>query len=368
VDLITLGNLSNNTLVPTQGRLVNGIFDLTWTERYREAGEFQLTGEMSSGVLDTLTRGTLVSHLKTRSVMIVENIGISESKRESSTIDISGRSLESYLENRVAGSNFAVAILGLVPDYQLAAGPTWTQALKLLDDHTKAGSVVDPNDAIPGLFNENVASGTETIPQEARIIKRGTLYQRLMELLELGDLGIKVLRPIATGTTSMTLQIHRGIDLSGSVVFSWETGDLERTEYLSTSKKDKNAAFVAAKTLYVRVLGSETLVNRRMMQVEAGDIDEDVTLPYNQATYDSLAASLGVRGREAVNRNNPIEITSTDISANTKQRYRSEYNIGDIVMVDGNYGTSQKMRVVEYVEIQDETGERGYPTLTTLTP
>lgn len=369
MDLITLGNLSNNTLVPSQGEIVNGTFNLTWVERYREAGEFQVTGEMSSGVLDKLTKGTLITHFNTREVMIVENISISESKTSSPTIDISGRSLTTYLENRVVGSNVTVSNQSLVPLYNLASGPTWTQALTMLDAHTKAGTVIDANDAVPGLINENVASGTETIAQEARVIKRGDLYSALIELLELSDLGIKVLRPTATGTTSVTFRIHRGVDLSSSIVFSWDTGDLEATEYLSTSKKDKNAAFVTGKAVYTRVVSAETLLNRRMMLVEANDIDEGdaYKTPHSAGVYTDLQTKLGVRGREAINQNNPITISSVDISTTTKQRYRTEYDIGDIVMVSGNYGTSQKMRVVEYAEIQDETGERGYPTLSVLT-
>ena len=369
MDLITLGNLSNNTLVPTQGQMVNGVFNLSWVERYREPGEFQITGQMSSGILDVLTKGTLLTHFNTREVMIVENIGISESRRESPTIDISGRSLTSYLEQRIVGSNVTVSNQSLVPLYNLAAGPTWTQALTMLDAHTKAGSVIDANDAVPGLVNENVASGTETAPQEARVIKRDDLLSATIELLEISDLGMKVLRPTSTGTTSVTLRIHRGTDLSGSIIFSWETGDLERTEYLSTSKEDKNAAFVTGKAVYTRVVSAETLLNRRMMAVDANDIDEGdaYKTPHSAGVYSDLQTKLGVRGREAINKNNPITITSVDISSTTKHRYRYEYDIGDIVMVDGNYGASQKMRVVEYAEIQDATGERGYPTLSILT-
>jgi hypothetical protein len=44
-------------------------------------------------------------------------------------------------------------------------------------------------------------------------------------------------------------------------------------------------------------------------------------------------------------------------------QYRRDYNIGDLVSIDGNFGQTAVMRVIEYAEIEDENGNSGHPTL-----
>jgi len=48
-------------------------------------------------------------------------------------------------------------------------------------------------------------------------------------------------------------------------------------------------------------------------------------------------------------------------------RFGKDYGLGDIVEVEGYTGRIEKVRVTEYIRIQDATGERAYPTLSPLT-
>jgi hypothetical protein len=47
----------------------------------------------------------------------------------------------------------------------------------------------------------------------------------------------------------------------------------------------------------------------------------------------------------------------------TLHKYREHYEVGDVVTVSGAYSEVTTMRISEYVEIEDENGESGYPTL-----
>ncbi len=42
------------------------------------------------------------------------------------------------------------------------------------------------------------------------------------------------------------------------------------------------------------------------------------------------------------------------------------YDVGDIITVDGEYNATTTMRISEYVEIEDETGDSGYPTFSEI--
>ena len=46
----------------------------------------------------------------------------------------------------------------------------------------------------------------------------------------------------------------------------------------------------------------------------------------------------------------------------TRYTYRVDYNMGDVVAVEGNFGLRERRRVVEFVEIVDDTGSVGLPT------
>jgi hypothetical protein len=60
-------------------------------------------------------------------------------------------------------------------------------------------------------------------------------------------------------------------------------------------------------------------------------------------------------------------IANAKIARNVKAYlYRKDFDLGDIITVLGNYDATSKMRVIEYVEIEDANGESSYPTLATL--
>jgi hypothetical protein len=60
-------------------------------------------------------------------------------------------------------------------------------------------------------------------------------------------------------------------------------------------------------------------------------------------------------------------LTKAEVSKDTNQgAYRTDFNVGDIITVHGDYNETSVMRISEYVEIEDENGRTGYPTLTML--
>src|SRR6478735_7894203 len=103
------------------GQYINGVESLMWVERYLEPGEFEIKAPLSSGLRDFLPLGTLISHIDTMEVMIVENHQVIEEETADPTIVITGRTFDTYLENRIVGMNLARAGSTL-SEYILAAG------------------------------------------------------------------------------------------------------------------------------------------------------------------------------------------------------------------------------------------------------
>lgn len=342
--------------------VVNGLTTKMWIERYRDAGEFKFTVSASSGMRDILPIGAFVSHVDTSEIMIVENHEISDQKGKESELIISGRGLETDFEQRVLGSNIALPFSGVVGDYALSSDETWNQAVTMLKDHLYATMLIDDDNAWPYLTitTDIPAGGTEV----ARTIKRADLHKALLDLLAIDQVGVRVIRP-TPGVENTTLLIHKGVDRSSEIVFSYDTGEIESADYLWTNKASKNAAFVSGKWVQVWVDGAETEYSRRVMQIDASDIDNSYSAVPTGGDLTAVIAAMTQRGTDAIAAKNDISLTKAEVSREVNQNeYRSDFNVGDLVTIQGDYNEVSTMRISEYVEIEDQSGRIGYPTLT----
>jgi hypothetical protein len=359
-----------------QGEIVNYIEDLMWVERYRDAGEFKISSLLSSGLREQLPLGTLISHIDTSEVMMVENHIITDEVGSDTKIEITGRSFDVYLEQRIIGWSlywaYKDSILSQPVPYTLASGTSYAQALALIKDGIN--TVRTPSGADDSLINVHEASRI-TLPAAnyptygARNMKRIDMYKGLKSILEVDDLGIRVIRP-GIGIEGVTpisdvtrFMVHDGTDKTHTTVFSWDLGDLEGADYLFSLKKKKTDAIVVGKYLDQGVISSNTGLLRRELGVDGTDID-DVYNSYPVGTdRTNVLNAMTIRGNEELAAYPDIEITSVNVSKITKHIYRQDYDIGDLVRLDANYGAERIVRVVEYVEIEDKDGTSGYPTL-----
>jgi Siphovirus ReqiPepy6 Gp37-like protein len=362
----------NNPNTFSGGEAIEEYDSVSWVERYRDPGDFEIIARLSSGLREFLPLGTLISHHKTLEVMVVENHQISEEVDQDPTLTITGRSLQTVLESRVVGQNFnwpaAPPASLTVSQYNLVADYPWNQGVKLINDHIQTGVVVNAGDAIPALVAAHDMTGIGV--SEARTIKRGNVMQRLMEILEIGDLGIRVIRShnfaLPNPGANTTLLIHDGVDKRSQVIFSTRNGDIDSADYLWSIKKLKNSALVTGRYVEYMAYGPETGMDRRVMVVDGDDIDGGYDVIPTGATLTSVRAAMAARANQALTAQKRLQLSRTDISRTPTYAYRRDYNIGDIVSVDSSYGPVSTMRVVEYVEIVDETGESSHPTLEIL--
>lgn len=347
------------------GQQINGVERTTWVERYDEPGEFTFETKLSSGLNLFLPKGTLVSHMDTLDVMIVEDHQITEKVDEDPTLKITGRSFTSWMENRIVGSLALYAGKAVTP-YRLPSDISWNQAVKLINDHINPS--VSPNDVLPNVVAAASVTGSGTTVD--RTVEFGTVLERATEIIKVDGCGIKTIRRnnFGIGSPSQTIWlIHRGVDRSASVRFAWKSGDLTGAEYLSSQRDDKNAAVVIGQ--YVAVLvypAGYNKYNRRTLLVDGKDIDGNYGSMPVDPDLTTIANTMTRLGELAIANHNKTNINQADISKTTRYVYRRDYNIGDLVTLDGNYGATEIRRVVEYAEIEDENGESGHPTLAIL--
>lgn len=360
----------HNPTAPTkmeQGEIVNGLKSKMWIERYREAGEFKLVGDIRTGIRELLPIGTFISHTNTSEVMIVEDHEINDDRDEASVISITGRGFEAFLENRVVGSNRTLPHNSGVTDYTLTAGYTGVQARDLIRNHIYASLLNDDDNEIPFVEVIDQAGAVGTSIQ--RSVKQGELYDRVMQILEIENLGLRIFRPgpnspLIAGDTDLAIVIHKGTDRSASLVFSYDTGEIKKADYLWSSRPDRNCALVSGKWVQVLVDNAATGIDRRMMFVDASDIDNTYSTAPTSTNYTNVQNAMQQRGILALAAQKEVDISNIEVSKESGRAvYRRDYEVGDTIMVAGDYNATSKRVVSEYVEIEDENGAIGYPTL-----
>lgn len=364
MDIFKLKN-PTHPLKMEQGEIINDLKSKLWIERYRPAGEFKLVADAKSGIRERLPVGSFISHTDTAEVMIVEDHEINDDRDTESDISVTGRGFDTYLSQRVVGSNVTFPVSTGVSDLQLAAGYTWVQAQDLLRFHIYASSLIDDDNALPyvQIFHDVPGVGTSV----ARSIKEGDLHVRLLELLEVDQLGVKIARPglwYPASGADLSLVIHKGVDRTASVVFSYSTGEIQSADYLWSNRKVKNAAVISGKWVKTFVSIGGTGYDRRVMHVDASDIDNSLSAAPTGITLTNIIAYMQYRGFLALAAQKDVVLVKAEPAKETgSMKYRDDFNVGDRIMVSGDHDQAAPMIVSEYVEIEDENGVVGYPTL-----
>jgi Siphovirus ReqiPepy6 Gp37-like protein len=363
MDIIKFNNPTADTRMEN-AEIINGFTSKMWVERYDKAGEFKFVGPEAAGLREKLPVGSFVSHASSYDIMIVENHEINDDGT-SPLITITGRGFETFFESRIVGSNKVLPVSNVVSDYILLSEYSWNQAVDLISDHILVEMLLNDAYAIP--YVSVYSTVTKSSTQAERTVKRDTLYNVVMNLLAIDTLGIKVIRPgsWSTKNPNTSVVIHCGQDRTNNVVFSFENGEILTADYLWSNKKLRNAALVVGK--YVEMVVEpdyEVGYDRRMMFISAPEIDQDFPGPPTGVDLDNVIAAMRQKGVDTLSSLNSIALTKAETKKNSLDyKYRQDYDIGDLVTVRGNYQEVATMRVTEFVETEDNTGESAYPTL-----
>jgi hypothetical protein len=374
VDIFKFNNPTHPSKME-QGEIVNGLKSKMWIERYGKEGEFTLIGYARTGLREFLPEGTFISHVDTPEIMVVENHEINSSRGQEAEIKITGRSLEAYiLENRVAVPLRAYPFIdadGEHDYYQPAQESHW-QIVNLINGVISPGHVWYAEDGIDYVTIYSWIADTGNSP--TRAIKSGkTMYEAVLEILAAEKYDIRVYRPgplsrssSAVPDENFIIAVHKGDDRSAVAVFSYDLGEIQSADYLWSGKKRKNLALAHSKWVGRRISqGVGTGINKRMMYVDGTNLDQHLAVAPTGATLTQIQNALDRRAQDALNAQTDVNIVNVNIEKEgTHLIYRKDFFVGDLITVNGEYNASGVFRISEYVEVEDERGKSGFPTLT----
>lgn len=334
--------------------LIEDYESLIWTERYSSWGDFKLTVLDTAAVFSNLKvqqyylRTSLSNHL-----MMVETVSKKGRRRGRTLLEITGRSLEHFLQYRTNLSYFN-------QDPERVTGSPSAIANYIVNRYCIDPVTAGAGSVIPGLTVAPPVSGTSMTLH----VPRKDIYSIVKEIAEANDLGFRI------GAYDMAFSMYDAMDYSDPAGFTYvemspDTDSLKDIGTLESVANYKNHAVVIGAKTFVNVftpglVGTPGGLDRRTIIVDAKDIGGSDP----PTTIDQDRAALTLRGLEALKGENKyVHLIDGDLREDTYVPY---LQLGNVVMAKDSYGTRSRVRVTEMITSMDATGFKRAPTFTAI--
>ena len=373
---------------------IDRFFSLIWTERYYDAGDFQLVVPVTPALVSQLAPGTFVALRGLQEIMVVDTLSI-----DSNSMTVTGSSLVKFLNQRLAwfedpgydgstdasdGSSTSTASGQKYADFNTDIETAGQFISGVIDN-----MCIDPvpfdspwlsinldwaNEVFPHLSLGNVDDNGDTKDLSFPI---GPLFDGLVQVAQAQNIGFKLYlesTDFDTGDHSLKFATYRGKDRTTDqdtfdlVRFSPNLDNFTGVKEVITNMDFKNVAYVTFQNKvtvhypdWVDPDSPPLDWRRRVIRVDAPDI-------HLNPGDDRIA---NFRARVAQNTFNhqrgSRSIDGQVLAIDHTYSFPDDYYLGDLVELEGQTGIV-KARVIEYIRSQNQYGQTEYPTFDVLHP
>lgn len=360
---------------------IDGFHSAIWTERYYGDSEVELSVPPTSEMMKKLPSGIFLSLAGSNEIMIIETRNIEDGK-----LKLTGISLLPWLNNRF------VRISAVHEDryWYLSGGPPGWVLWAIIYYMCVAGSpylngtintgISNPQAlAIPGLGLKDYDKAGDNISVG---VPFGPVYDAMREIATTYEVGMSITLESATDTAySLGFRSYRGLNRTSNqstnpvVRFSPQMDSLSDIKELESIAALKTLVYAFAPGLtgddaaLVTVPGVASLSGSQYTGFDLRAqmlFADDVTTDMVGGSQANLVNILNERAKDELTTNRFIKTVDGEIVPTNQFKYGVDYNLGDIIEVQGNSEVVQTSRVTEYIRAQDEAGERAYPTVAML--
>jgi hypothetical protein len=365
--------------------VVDEFVSMIWTERYSEAGDFELVTLSTTVNRNRFAHDTQLSIADSKRIMRIEKVEETIDPDNGPVLKIRGRELVSVLMQRTAvyRSTFTDEILPIW--YMSGFSPAGS--MRYMFWRVCVEGLLDSSDIIPflqwgagGIADAETLYPPNTIPEDTDVIiwgqKPDNLYNAIKGLGDIYDLGFRLYKhPEAS---KLYFNVYSGDDRTSSqtevppVIFSSDMENLMSTTDYTDSTAEYNVIQVVH--IYKDELDNDitmsAVVSDPLMDPTAGGFDRKVKLLMVSTIPEEVDAEdwpdyLVQLGKEELMRSRPIGVFDGEIDQYGQYVYERDYFLGDLVEVRGNNGATAVMRVAEQIIVEDSQGRRSYPSLIT---
>jgi hypothetical protein len=338
--------------------IIDYYISLIWTERYAEAGDFELYLKSDSSVFDIVQQGYYLYLKDAKMTMIIEQIEIQTDVEDGNELIITGRSLESILDRRI-----------IFPQTNLD-GKLQNGIKQLLDEN-----LISPSDTDRKIDLFTFDESTDTAITDLQLKAQYTgdnLYDTIVAICAAYNIGFRVQ---LGEDNKFHFSLYSGTDRSYDqedntyVVFSAKYDNLKSSNYLESDKNLKTVTIVAGegegtdrKTKTVESsVGAGSGMFRRELFTDARDLST-TTSSTETMSDEAYMAKLEQRGLEKLAETVSIITFEGEIENGQTFTFDKDYHIGDIVQLVNEYKREGTVRVTELVRSIDTSGIQYYPT------
>ena len=363
-----------------------GIIDtpisLIWTDRFDEAGDFELCLPMDSSFLDILQKDYYLVTDESDRVMIIEDIDISTDAEDGPQLIIAGRSLEQIIDRRIVLNKTSFEA-----DYDDKGNkivPNLQNGLKKLFDENLIAPAITARKIPNFIFKESTDEKVTKLTFEAQYYGED-LYEIVTKQCQENEIGFRI---TLNENYQFVFELIAGIDRSYDqfentyVVFSRDNDNLINSNYHSSNSSYKNVAVVVgeveAEAEYdsegnlivpelrtVVTVGMGSGLERREIFNDANDISHNPD-ELTELTEEQYKAHLKQRAIDTLIENLDIEAFEGEVEATIMYKYGEDFFIGDIVQLEDEYGHEGKAYISEFIISQDSSGISMYPTFISI--
>lgn len=339
--------------------IVDSFESLIWTDRYQEAGDFEIYCFPDPIMLSQASADRYLVNPESEHVMIIEGTEITTDAEDGNRLVVTGRSLESILDRRILW------------DQVTLTGNLQNEIKRVLEENIIAPS--DDSRKISNfIFIENNDPQITELEIDSQYAQGQNIYDMIVNLCESKKIGFKL---VLTDDFKFAFSLYKGEDRSYEqdknpfVIFSPSFENMINSDYLETKKDYKNVTLVAGEEnnniRTTTTVGSVTGLLRREIFTDARDASSTKE-DNSKISNDDYIKILVQRGEDKLKDYPDRHSFEGEVEASKMFVYGTDFFLGDTVQVENEYGMSGTSLISEIVWSHDADGCSVYPTFVTI--
>lgn len=317
--------------------VVDDYISLIWCKRYYDIGALDLEIEENEKNVEVFKEGNYITRKDDDVIYKIEAIELNTRTSNNSLI-VGAVDCKKILSQRIVANT--ISFSGTVQDY----------IFRMINEN-----VINPEISERKINNFNLVEELEINDVIEQQVTYEILSEKIIDLCKMFHLGWKVF--CKNGV--FYFKLFKGVDKSKFVVFSLKNNNLISSKYTQDKTKFKNIALVA---------GDGEGENRKRIWVgNAKGLERFEMFVDDSSSSDGLEQmeylqQLKYKGSEKLAKNAVLISFEGEVDFNY-YKYKTDYDLGDIVTIQNEFGISTKARITEVVETWDDDGYSLEPKL-----
>ena len=328
---------------------INDSFEsLRWLRSYYKSGEFELHCSLTDTNLLLFARGNIIYKKGDSEAGFIEYRNMKQDTEGKEILVIKGRFLTSYLNRRIV---WGTEIFNTTSENAMRT---------LVSD-----SCINPIDStrtIPNIILGTLQGYTDTVDYQ---VSYANLSDELENLSNISNLGHRINLDVTN--KKLVFDVYKSLDRSVNqsvnprCIFSKEFDNILEQDYTDSLNNYKNLCLIGgigdgtARKLVT--VGNSTGLERHEIFNDQKSLSNEVdSVAMSDTDYNLLLTG---KGNEILAETKEIQTFDSKINLNSNQKYRVDFDLGDIVTVlSKDWGITIDSRITEIEEVYEPGGKQ----------